>query len=127
MAKRTNILLTSEDQAIIARLCERSGGTTTSVIRDAIRLKARQEGVMPQAQPVYTAQYWAHQSGDTYYVVTRDDGRITEFAGPLAPADVTAAKLAAGDYNTNPEDLEWAQEHEAEFRLQEPPDPGDAR
>lgn len=43
MDKRTNILLTAEDQAIIARLRERLGLTTTAVIRQGIRKLAQED------------------------------------------------------------------------------------
>ena len=71
------------------------------------------------------AQYWAHNSGDVYYVAGRGL-TIREVCGPLDHTEVTQANLEARAFDGDPEDVDWMMEHSGEFCLVEPPYTGDS-
>lgn len=67
--------------------------------------------------------FWRHRNSGEVYAIRTDNGKVIGCCGPLAYDEVNASDLPYYYYDDNPEDAEWAQEHEAHFALVETSEP----
>lgn len=79
------------------------------------RWEASQELAALTAETVVRVEIWQHErSGDRYGLRMQGED-ILDVVGPLNYADEEAAR--AGDFDGDPEDVEWIDERRDEFRL----------
>jgi hypothetical protein len=69
-------------------------------------------------------------SGEIYALLMADAKRpeesvILEVAGPLAASEVTAENLRAENFGDGPDDMEWANQLDRDWKPLTPPFPGD--
>lgn len=90
MNRRTNVLLTDEDQEIIARLRKQSGGTATSVIREAIRALDRQA---PESSPAGRPYMTHHHLPYGAYTIGTMSGTEPGYEGAVLLVSVAGPGL----------------------------------
>lgn len=64
-------------------------------------------------------QKWKHKPSGEMYIARLEDGNLVEFAGPLAHQEIEAFNPKTDIINTDPYDLVWAKEHEADFTAED--------
>jgi hypothetical protein len=60
--------------------------------------------------------FWSHRTSGEVWAIRRVGEQITGVCGPLHQGDVIVDHLPDYDYHCT-EDVEWMQEHAADFRL----------